>query len=428
MQRVEAAAGIAQRLDADARRDEVGLGVVVDRGRAARAEGRHGVVGTIGRSHVTRRADGQHPRRIAGRRNAGVLNVAFRATPVVSGRGHDNDTCVNRLTCRQRQRVGEVRLVHARRNREVDHAQAQGIAVGHGITDRGDDVARPALPLRVEHLEHRQPHAWRDAGPRAARIGAAARDDPGHVRPVPEVVVGVGAAGREVDEPFDALAAVGAPEIVMPWCHARVDHRDADAGAVEAEARADGCCAHGRAGALHCSGDAVIERHVGDKRARCKRGDGAERQIDGDARDHGERTDDASAHERNNGQDGCQLQRRIRAQDDAGAAGSTRQRLQNRIKLREEREGGAGGRRPRRTERHDQEDRGEDAREPSRRASHGAAPQQWMCPRRPRHAGGGNRNGHAGLRSTGRARRDAAATRRALRECKNSMLRQRMCR
>ena len=66
----------------------------------------------------------------------------------------------------------------------------------------------------------------------AVRVVAVAGDDAGDVRAVAPVVVLRGAAVDEVDERGDALAAaVGDGQVVVPRRDARVDDRDADAGA-----------------------------------------------------------------------------------------------------------------------------------------------------------------------------------------------------
>ena len=92
----------------------------------------------------------------------------------------------------------------------------------------------------VEHLQADQVRRRGDAGARAERVVAVAGDDPGDVRAVAVVVVRRGAAVDEVDERRDALAVLHPDsrrralvgQVVVPGGDARVDHRDADAGAV----------------------------------------------------------------------------------------------------------------------------------------------------------------------------------------------------
>ena len=125
LRREERARRIRRRLDADAGRDEIGLGVLVDRRRAARAERRHDIVAAIDRAEIARRADGQHPRRVAGRRDAAVLRLARRVAAEVAGGGDDDDAGVDGALGGERQRILGERLVDAGRDRQVDDADVE---------------------------------------------------------------------------------------------------------------------------------------------------------------------------------------------------------------------------------------------------------------------------------------------------------------
>ena len=108
-------------------------------------------------------------------------------------------------------------------------------------------IVADAAPARaVERLERDQGGRRGDAGPGPVRVVAVAGDDAGDVRAVAPVVVAGGAAVDEVDELGDPLGgAAGVAQVVVVRRDARVDHRDADALAVEAHQGLDGPGADG---------------------------------------------------------------------------------------------------------------------------------------------------------------------------------------
>ena len=134
----------------------------------------------------------------------------------------------------------EYRLVHARRDRQVDDADVERGAVLEDVIEGDDHVADPAVALIVQHFEDRQPCAWRHACPGSTGIESVAGDDAGHVRAMPVVVVRTRAVAEDVDEACDSLTAVAGGQIVMPGRDAGVDDGHADAGAVVAKIVADG--------------------------------------------------------------------------------------------------------------------------------------------------------------------------------------------
>src|SRR5207247_2157026 len=92
---VEETVRYAQRFGADAWSHKVGLRGVIDRRRSTRAERGHRVVRPVRRPHMARRPDGEHPRRVARRRDAAVLRLALRAPPTVPGRGYYDNARVD---------------------------------------------------------------------------------------------------------------------------------------------------------------------------------------------------------------------------------------------------------------------------------------------------------------------------------------------
>ena len=98
--------------------------------------------------------------------------------------------------------------------------------------ERRDDVADLALARGVQGLQRDDVRLRRNRTAIAVGVVAVAGDDAGDVRAVTPVVVLRGAIVDEVDKRGDALAAaVGHREVIVPGRDARVDHRDADAGA-----------------------------------------------------------------------------------------------------------------------------------------------------------------------------------------------------
>ena len=228
MRRVERAIRTAQRLDADARRDNVGLGTIVNGRRAAGTERRDVVVAAIGRPHMARRTDSEHPRRIARRRHTAVPLASLTVAAIVAAGCHDDDASLHGTFGRQGQGIGFVRLVNTRRHRHIDDANIERVLQGNGVIECGDDVADVAATGAVQDFEHHQVRGWCNAGPRAARIEAVAGDDAGDVCAVAIVVVRGVEPVHEVDEMIDARSTSRRGEIVMRGRHTRVDDRDAD--------------------------------------------------------------------------------------------------------------------------------------------------------------------------------------------------------
>src|SRR5262249_56406845 len=119
--------------------------------------------------------------------------------------------------------IAGVRLVNARRDREVEDAEVERVLVRDRVVDGGDHVADVALAAAVEHLLDQERRAGRDAAPAAARIVAAAGQNPGDVRAVAVVVVRGRLERDEIDEPRDAVRT----EIVVPRGDAGGDQRNA---------------------------------------------------------------------------------------------------------------------------------------------------------------------------------------------------------
>src|SRR5262249_11277603 len=133
-------------------------------------------------------------------------------------------------------------LVEAWHASHVEVAGVQLRLMGDDVVDGGDHVADAAVPGIVEYPQHGEVRVRRDPRPAAGRVEPVARNDAGDVRAVAVWIGWHGRAGDEVDEPIDALRRgqhrVG--QIVVPGCDAGVDHRDPDAGPVEAEFLPDG--------------------------------------------------------------------------------------------------------------------------------------------------------------------------------------------
>ena len=172
------------------------------------------------------------------------LPLAFEAD--VAGRGDHDDAGIDGPLGGQGERVGVVGLEHARAERHVDDADVVSGAIGHRPVERLDDVADAALALAVERLERDQGGRRGDTGPGPVGVVAVAGDDAGDVRAVAPVVVARVVAVDEVDELGDPLGgAAGVAQVVVVRRDARVDHRDADALAVEAHQGLDGPGADG---------------------------------------------------------------------------------------------------------------------------------------------------------------------------------------
>ena len=142
-----------QRHDVDAGCHEVGLEQVVDRGRTARTEFGHGVVGPRERPVRIHGTDGDGVGGIPGRRQA-HHNRSSVVTPAhIAGRRHDDDAGADHALHGLAQGIVPIRLEDRMPQRQVDHPDVVAVAFGNGPVDRLDDVAGAALPLGVEHLE-----------------------------------------------------------------------------------------------------------------------------------------------------------------------------------------------------------------------------------------------------------------------------------
>ena len=119
------------------------------------------------------------------------------------------------------ERVGRRRLINWMAEREIQHVDAEEILVRNRELDGAHDVRRVALAFLVEHAQANQPRVGRDTD-------ELARDQPRHVRAMTVRIHGRHCADialGKVVERGDAIVEVGAR------LDARVDHRDADAGA-----------------------------------------------------------------------------------------------------------------------------------------------------------------------------------------------------
>ncbi len=251
---------ISQRLDADARRDDIGFGAVVDVARPARAERRDRIVSAGDRSVVARCADGQHPRCVTRRGDPAVLRLSLSVPPEIPRSCHDDHACLNGAPGRKRQRVRRIRLVDTGRNGQVDDADVVLHPMLDSVIERGNHVADVPEPFAVEDFEDDQVCGRRNPAARAVRVVATARDDARDVSPVAVVVVRRWLEVDEVGKVHDTIAA----EIVVPRRDARVDDGDADASAVKSEILPHPGRADGRRGALHRSAHRTIQADRAD--------------------------------------------------------------------------------------------------------------------------------------------------------------------
>ncbi len=192
--------------------------------------------------------------------------MAVDAPADVPGGGDNDDACPHGALRGQRQRIGVVRLVHASRDRQIDHADVQGLPLRHRIVERRYHVADVSPARAVEGLEHDEMCSGSDTRARPAGVKPVARDDARDVRTVAVVVIGRRGPADEIDEPIDAHRAGIIRKVVMPGRHSRIDDGDAHAGAVVAELLPHDRGADGRARSLHGADDVSIERDVVDKR------------------------------------------------------------------------------------------------------------------------------------------------------------------
>ncbi len=188
-------------------RDEVRLGLEVDRRGAARAVGRNDVIGAGHGAVAVGSPDREHPGCVAGCGDAAVLRLAVGRLPEVAGSGDNDDAGVHRVPGGKRQGIGEKGLRDGRADRQIDDPDVVGRAIRYRPFERRNDAADRPLALIVEHLEADHLRRGGDAGAEAARVVPVARDDSGDVRAVAVVVVGRVTAVDEVDECRYALAA-----------------------------------------------------------------------------------------------------------------------------------------------------------------------------------------------------------------------------
>ena len=127
--RVEEARRIAERHDAAAGRDNVRLGLEVDRRGAARAVGRNDVIGAGHGAVAVGSADREHPGCVAGCGYAAVLRLAVGRLPEVAGSGDNDNPGVHRVLGGKRQGIGEEGLRDGRADREIDDPDVVGRAI-----------------------------------------------------------------------------------------------------------------------------------------------------------------------------------------------------------------------------------------------------------------------------------------------------------
>jgi hypothetical protein len=214
--------------------------------------------------------------------------VAIGVFAVVSGGGDDDNAGVHGLAGGQGQRIGLVRLVHSRRDRQVDHADIERVPMMDRVVDRGDDIADHPVAAAVEDLERDEVRGRRDPGTGARGVEAVAGHDPGHVRAVAVVVVRHLTVVDEIDEGIDARRAGGRVEQVVMVGGAGIDDRDSDARPVVAELLTHDIRADGRAGSFHHAHDRAIKRDASDELVAGESRQRAVRHVDHDAVDDGQ--------------------------------------------------------------------------------------------------------------------------------------------
>ena len=112
---------------------------------------------------MIRGADRQRRRRVAGRGNAGVTDIAVLIDAVVARRRDHDDAGLRRLLNRLHERVRRGRLEDRMAERQVDDVDAERSLVGNRELDGADDVAGLAAAVLVQHLEADEADARRDA-------------------------------------------------------------------------------------------------------------------------------------------------------------------------------------------------------------------------------------------------------------------------
>ena len=208
---------------------------MVDERRALRAPRRHLVVTRIERALRARGADRNRERRDTRRRDAAHHQLAVGRLAVVAGRCDDHEAGLHRALDRETNRVVLVALRRCRTQREVDHADAELVAIPDRPVDRFDDVRGFTGSVRIQHLEVDQVRGRRHPRIRAlaAVVEGPRGDDAGDVRAVTVVVVASAVRIGKVDVRDDAVLQRGM------ICNAAVDHRHADAAAVDLAERRD---------------------------------------------------------------------------------------------------------------------------------------------------------------------------------------------
>ena len=235
--------------------------------RPARAEQVHAVVAARERALEVDRADGDHRRVNAGRADRAVGFLTERVQAVVASGDDDRDSRGRRAPHSDAERVGQPALGRIRGEADVQHLDVVFPGVVDDPLDSLQRIAQRARAEVVEHLHVVDVGAGRDAGGigRRAVVARRARRDRGDVRAVAvrvlrqAGVVGdrrleggeLGASGRErgragapvgpvggagvaqVDVALDARGALAVEERPMRLHHARIEHRDADAAAVQ---------------------------------------------------------------------------------------------------------------------------------------------------------------------------------------------------
>ncbi len=270
-------------------------------------------VGASDRVAVVHRADGDDRRIIARRADGAVVLLTCRVLAEIAGRDDHRDAGGRCTAHRGAQRVGLPALGAGGRQAEVEHADVVFLGVVDHPLDAFDRIADGAVADAVENAHVVDLGVRRHAGG-VARRSDGRRPACGHRRDMRAVAVGVlvapgvggdpaliaaqrGASRLQRDRTVDAHRPVGlrlaehlhvacdagaaaavVEELVVAH-HAGVQHRDADAGAVQAAVAGLGAVeAHvggQRAGdRFECAGGALgraVRRHAKDVGARRER-------------------------------------------------------------------------------------------------------------------------------------------------------------
>ena len=282
-----------RRFDADATGEKIGLRVEQRERRAARAERGAAVVLADKRALRAVRADGEHPREGAGLRDATPHvalvrgRVALRMRDVcaihladVAGRRDDENVGVDELLGRNGQQIAVIRVEHRRQRIRIRqrarglHAEGEvddldvivGRVVEHPL-ERVEHAGDRAGAVGAEHAQREDRRAGRHPGLLTERIEAAAGDRSGDVGAVTIGVAGRG-AGRMRRVRRDEVLEKGNRDLAVRR-DARIENRDTDAGAVEAQHLTREECAALHTGSEIESVNAAVV--VGVERARVRR-------------------------------------------------------------------------------------------------------------------------------------------------------------